>query len=89
MSESLPETSVTINIPRGLCALVDRLVERYAAPRIGTEAGKGIGDIFKAAIRENPSIPQEELSAVEIARRLGILQPVEELKRRAPRRVRA
>jgi hypothetical protein len=58
---------------------VDRILEHiaeYAARKLG--GGKawdaGLGEVVRTAIQENPSIPKEHITAVEAARRIGLLQ---------------
>lgn len=71
----IPETSVRLNVARGLSSLVDQAMAKIAArvPHVQT-ACAGLGEVLKAAIHENPDIPKEDITAVELARRAGLLK---------------
>ena len=61
---------------RGLSSLVDQCMDRIARRLPQTRvACSGLGDVLKQAIADHPDIPQEDLTAVELARRAGLLKP--------------
>ena len=71
-----PAASVRLNVARGLSSLVDQAMEKIAArvPQART-ACHGLGDVLRQFIAEHPDVPQEDITAVELARRAGILKP--------------
>lgn len=66
---------VSLNVARGLSSLVDQAMDKIAArvPGVRT-ACAGLGEVLKAAIHEHPDIPKEDITAVELARRAGLLK---------------
>ncbi len=75
--------STSINLARGLQSLVDQAVEKLTnrAPHTATMT-RGLGDVLKQAIQENSSIPQQDFTAVDLARRAGLLPPAQKGPRR-------
>ena len=66
---------VSLNVARGLSSLVDQAMAKIAARVPGVQtACAGLGEVLKAAIEEHPDIPKEEITAVELARRAGLLK---------------
>lgn len=63
------------------------LVERKLNLSEGAIYNRGLGDVLRAAIQENPAIPQQPLTAVDLARRAGIL-PERSVDTRKKRRIR-
>ena len=70
------DVSIRLNVERGLCSLVDQAVARLARqlPSV-SHACLGLGDVVKQAIREHPSIPSEDMTALDLARRVGLVKP--------------
>jgi hypothetical protein len=80
MKELVP--SITFNLSRGLHSLVDQAAAKIARHNPGVSvAAQAAGDIVKQAIADSSSIPDEDLSAVEIARRFGILERPKQRRR--------
>lgn len=70
----IPETRVKWNLARGLYSLVDQAMDKISArvPHVRT-ACDGLGEVLKQAIHES-DIPKEDISAVDLARRAGLLK---------------
>ena len=67
---------VRINVARGLASLVDQAMNRIALRLpAAAPACAGLGDVIKQAIDEHPSIPKEDLSALDLARHVGLVEP--------------
>lgn len=73
--EGADSPSISINLSRGLCSLVEQAATKLAAALPGTAAVpcRAAADILKQAIQDNPSIPDHDITAVELAQRAGIL----------------
>ena len=76
MSKQSPILSdaVRFNLARGLQSLADQAAEKFASKLGGHTAFRAAADVVKQAIRDNPDIPDKELTAVDLARDMGILQ---------------
>lgn len=72
----IPEkASVRLNVARGLSSLVDQAMAKISARVPGVRAAcDGLGEVLKAAIHEHPDIPKDDISAVDLARRAGLLK---------------
>jgi len=70
----MTEPTVRINLARGLTSLVDQATTKLKAkmPHLGVSFD-AMADIVKQSIQENPDIPKQDITAVELARRAGIL----------------
>lgn len=68
------QPSITFNLARGLSSLADQAAAKLAAraPMLTTPL-LACADIVKQAIQENPEIPKQDITAVELARRAGVL----------------
>lgn len=68
------QPSITFNLARGLSSLADQAAAKLIqkAPALQTPL-QACADVIKQAIHENPEIPKEDITAIEIARRAGIL----------------
>ena len=77
------QPSITFNLARGLSSLADQAAAKLAAraPAMATPF-RVCADILKQAIQENPSIPKQDITAVELGRRAGILQGKRTRRRR-------
>jgi hypothetical protein len=65
---------IRINLSRGLRSLIDQTANRLSAALPGSSVPcRAAADILKQAVQENPSIPDQDITAVELARRAGIL----------------
>ena len=69
------QPSITFNLARGLSSLADQAAAKLIqkAPALSTPL-QACADIVKQAIHENPEIPKHDITAVDLARRAGILQ---------------
>lgn len=69
------QPSITFNLARGLSSLVDQAAAKLNARTNGAleRPLQAVADIVKQAIQENPEIPKQDITAVEIARRAGVL----------------
>lgn len=69
------QPSITFNLARGLSSLADQAAAKLIAkaPALSTPL-KACADVIKQAIHENPEIPKHDITAVELARRAGVLQ---------------
>lgn len=74
MSDLQP--SIRFNLARGLASLADQAAAKLTqkAPMLATPLQACV-DVLKQAIHENPDIPKEDITAVELARRAGLLNP--------------
>lgn len=66
---TLHAPSVLDSVARGCVGFLE---EKLNLPK-GALYNRGVGDIVRASIAENPNIPQNPLTAVDLARRAGIL----------------
>lgn len=68
------QPSITFNLARGLSSLADQAAAKLIAkaPALSTPL-QACADVIKQAIHENPEIPKHDITAVELARRAGIL----------------
>jgi hypothetical protein len=64
---------VRINVARGLASLAEQACRRVRGG--STVWDGGLGEVVKQAIAESPDVPKEDITPVELARRMGILQP--------------
>jgi hypothetical protein len=76
----IPPDQVSINIARGLKGMVEGLVKRL--PHGERVLNGGLREVVNRAIDQNPQIPAKDFTAVELAERLGIIQPVKPKRRR-------
>jgi hypothetical protein len=71
----IPPDAIRFNLARGLQSLADQAAAKFAAKLPGAHtAFRAAADVVKQAIRDNPDIPDKELTAVDIARDMGILK---------------
>lgn len=78
-AQPMPITSVRINLARGIVSLIGQ-----AAARIphGQEVWEGgLKDVVAEALQDM-GVPTKELTVVQAARHIGLLQPVKKGKRK-------
>jgi hypothetical protein len=72
---------VTINVARGIVGAAEKMLARFH-PNGQKLWDGGLGEVIRKAVQQNPDIPKEDLTAVQLAERIGILKP-ERKRRRA------
>ena len=81
MSDNTPIIPpVNINIARGLKGMFEGLVKRL--PHGEKVLNGGLREVMHRAIDQNPQIPKSDFTAMQLAERLGIIQPEPKPKRR-------
>jgi len=87
--QAMSEPTVRINLARGLTSLVDQATQKLKAkmPLFGVPFD-AMADIVKQSIQENPDIPKQDITAVELVRRAGVLpeRPRDKFGRLHPRK---
>ena len=79
------DPNMTVNLARGLASLVDQAMVRIAVQKPAlTKMCLGLGDVLKQGIAES-AIPKEDLSALDLARRVGLVVEPAPAKRKRRR----
>ena len=72
--------SLSINFNRGLKGMAEKLIQRL--PHGQSILDGGAREVINRAIDQNSEISTKEFTAVELAERIGILQPEKPKRRR-------
>ena len=75
----MPVTQIRINLARGIVSLIGQAAARI--PHGQQVWDGGLKEVVAQAIQDI-GVPTEELTAVEAARRIGVLQPEKKGKRK-------
>lgn len=65
---------ITLNLNRGLKGMFEGLVRRFCPDGEKVLAG-GVREVIHRAIDQNPGIPKQDFTAVQLAEHLGIIKP--------------
>ena len=76
----IPPNGIRLNLNRGLKGMFEGLIKRM--PHGQKILDGGLKEVIHKAIDQNPEIPKQDLTAVQLAERMGILKPEKKVRRR-------
>jgi hypothetical protein len=74
MQTAIQHGEVSLNIKRGLVALVDACMDRLKRNGISPVLCDGLGNVLSTGVRESREIPDREISMTDLARAAGVLR---------------
>jgi len=67
---------IRINLVRGLMGICERFASKI--PHGQTVMNAGLREVLHEGLKQNPAIPQEDLSLMDLARKVGFLNPLKD-----------
>jgi hypothetical protein len=74
LEHNIQHGEVSLNIKRGLVALVDACMDRLKQKGVPHILADGLGDVLVTGVRESSTIPDREISMTDLARAAGVLK---------------